>query len=306
MAGGKETPRQKMIGMMYLVLTALLALNVSKQILDAFIAIELNISKGAITQKENGDRVINDMQKSISDAKLEQVQKDKIKIFLGVIKNIDVEAGKAIETIDGIKMQILTRLNENTVEGKKDSDGKILVLKKYNKSALLTPGLYDLKAIQVKDNFDVTMEVLVGGEIHKDINKYEQAGKDLWTSLNTYRKRLTELTATYKTVDGNFKLKLNKDLNDYKDNIDLMNQIGKLFSTSGNINKQDFNDLSSIYQELTKKAVDKYEGADVDIHWIGRTFNESPIVAAFASLSLLQMEVLSARAKAVKLLKSKI
>jgi len=310
MAGGKETPRQKMIGMMYLVLTALLALNVSKQILDAFIAIELNISKGAITQKENGDRVINDMQKSSSDAKLEQVQKDKIKIFLGVIKNIDVEAGKAIETIDGIKMELLTRLNENTVEGKKDSDGKILVLKKYNKSALLTPGLYDLKAIQVKDNFDVTMEVLVGGEIHKDINKYKPAGKKLWTSLNTYRKRLTELTATYKTVDGNFKLKLNEDLNDYKDNIDLMSKIGKLFSTSGNINKQDFNDLSSIYQELTKKAVEKYEGSEgstpVDIHWIGRTFNESPIVAAFASLSSLQMEILNARTKAVVLLKRKV
>jgi len=310
MAGGKETPRQKMIGMMYLVLTALLALNVSKQILDAFIAIELNISKGAITQKENGDRVINDMQKSISDAKLEQVQKDKIKIFLGVIKNIDVEAGKAIETIDGIKMELLTRLNENTVEGKKDNDGKILVLKKYNKSALLTPGLYDLKAIQVKDNFDVTMEVLVGGEIHKDINKYKPAGKKLWTSLNTYRKRLTELTATYKTVDGNFKLKLNEDLNDYKDNIDLMSKIGKLFSTSGNINKQDFNDLSSIYQELTKKAVEKYEGSEgstpVDIHWIGRTFNESPIVAAFASLSSLQMEILNARTKAVVLLKRKV
>ena len=310
MAGGKETPRQKMIGMMYLVLTALLALNVSKQILDAFIAIELNISKGAITQKENGDRVINDMQKSSSDAKLEQVQKDKIKIFLGVIKNIDVEAGKAIETIDGIKMELLTRLNENTVEGKKDSDDKILVLKKYNKSALLTPGLYDLKAIKVKDNFDVTMEVLVGSQIHKDINKYKPAGKKLWTSLNTYRKRLTEITATYKTVDGNFKLKLNEDLNDYKDNIDLMSQIGKLFSKSGSINKQDFNDLSSIYQELTKKAVEKYEGAEgstpVDIHWIGRTFNESPIVAAFASLSSLQMEILNARTKAVVLLKRKV
>lgn len=36
MAGGKETPRQKMISMMYLVLTALLALNVSVDILDAF------------------------------------------------------------------------------------------------------------------------------------------------------------------------------------------------------------------------------------------------------------------------------
>ena len=32
MSFGKETPRQKMTGMMYLVLTALLALNVSKEI----------------------------------------------------------------------------------------------------------------------------------------------------------------------------------------------------------------------------------------------------------------------------------
>lgn len=36
MAGSKLSPRQKMIGMMYLVLTALLALNVSKTVLDAF------------------------------------------------------------------------------------------------------------------------------------------------------------------------------------------------------------------------------------------------------------------------------
>lgn len=39
MAGYKETPRQKMIGMMYLVLTALLALNVSKEILEAFLIV---------------------------------------------------------------------------------------------------------------------------------------------------------------------------------------------------------------------------------------------------------------------------
>ncbi len=40
MAGGKETPRQKMIGMMYLVLTALLALNVSKSVLNAFVTMD--------------------------------------------------------------------------------------------------------------------------------------------------------------------------------------------------------------------------------------------------------------------------
>jgi gliding motility-associated protein GldM len=45
MSGGKETPRQKMIGMMYLVLTALLALNVSKEILDAFVVMNNGLVK---------------------------------------------------------------------------------------------------------------------------------------------------------------------------------------------------------------------------------------------------------------------
>jgi hypothetical protein len=56
MAGGKETPRQKMIGMMYLVLTALLALNVSKSILDAFVNIEENTQVTNITDYNRGDK----------------------------------------------------------------------------------------------------------------------------------------------------------------------------------------------------------------------------------------------------------
>ena len=313
MAGGKETPRQKMIGMMYLVLTALLALNVSKQILDAFIAIELNISNGAITQKENGDRIVTDMTLAQAKPETDAVQKQNIKIFLEVIKKIDKEAGKAIETIDGIKMELLTALNEETEEGKKDGDdAKILVIKKYDKSDILTPGKYDLNAIKVKDNFDVTMEVLVGASIHKDIKSYKPAGIKLWDALNTYRKRLIEITGTYKIDDQSYFVKLNKDLNDYENDSSLNVQVNRLLTNKAlcNINERDLNDLSSIYQELTKKAIDLYEGAEGDspkpIHWIGRTFNESPIVAAFASLSSLQSEILNARTKAIVLSKRKV
>ena len=39
MSAPKETPRQKMIGMMYLVLTAMLALNVSTEVLKSFITV---------------------------------------------------------------------------------------------------------------------------------------------------------------------------------------------------------------------------------------------------------------------------
>jgi gliding motility-associated protein GldM len=49
MAGNNLSPRQKMIGMMYLVLTALLALNVSKEVLNAF----QNVNGGIVRTTEN-------------------------------------------------------------------------------------------------------------------------------------------------------------------------------------------------------------------------------------------------------------
>ena len=45
MSGARETPRQKMIGMMYLVLTCLLALNVSKDILKGFVTVNESLEK---------------------------------------------------------------------------------------------------------------------------------------------------------------------------------------------------------------------------------------------------------------------
>jgi len=65
MAGGKETPRQKMIGMMYLVLTALLAMNVSKDILKAFVTVNESLER---TNKNFSDNTIRVM-KAFEDAK---------------------------------------------------------------------------------------------------------------------------------------------------------------------------------------------------------------------------------------------
>jgi gliding motility-associated protein GldM len=59
MAGGKETPRQKMIGMMYLVLTALLAMNVSKDILNAFVTVNDSLVKTNATFDAKNDMTQN-------------------------------------------------------------------------------------------------------------------------------------------------------------------------------------------------------------------------------------------------------
>ncbi len=52
MGGGKETPRQKMVGLMYLVLMALLAMNVSKEIINAFVTLN-NKLESSIEQVES-------------------------------------------------------------------------------------------------------------------------------------------------------------------------------------------------------------------------------------------------------------
>ena len=57
-----ETPRQKMIGMMYLVLTAMLALNVSADVLDAFTKVQQGLTSTiANFTKKNAD-LYNDIE----------------------------------------------------------------------------------------------------------------------------------------------------------------------------------------------------------------------------------------------------
>lgn len=65
MATGKETPRQRMIGMMYLVLTALLALQVSSAVIEKFYALNESIETGVTNASQyNGDRLVT-IQKAV-------------------------------------------------------------------------------------------------------------------------------------------------------------------------------------------------------------------------------------------------
>ena len=67
MAGGKETPRQKMIGMMYLVLTALLALNVSTTVLDKFAFINQSLEQANRETRARNAFTLRGMEKSAED-----------------------------------------------------------------------------------------------------------------------------------------------------------------------------------------------------------------------------------------------
>ncbi|EMR03783.1 type IX secretion system motor protein PorM/GldM [Cesiribacter andamanensis] len=68
MAGGKETPRQKMIGMMYLVLTALLALQVSNTVLEKFIFINRSLEHTVSETNTGNSNLVSRIQKQVDES----------------------------------------------------------------------------------------------------------------------------------------------------------------------------------------------------------------------------------------------
>ena len=62
MAGGNISPRQKMINMMYLVLTAMLALNVSAEILKAFHMVEVSMDKAGVNIDEKNRNTLKSIE----------------------------------------------------------------------------------------------------------------------------------------------------------------------------------------------------------------------------------------------------
>ena len=63
MASGKETPRQKMINLMYLVFIAMLALNMSKEVLTTFGEIDEKVSKSTTNIKAKNSSDLEDLAK---------------------------------------------------------------------------------------------------------------------------------------------------------------------------------------------------------------------------------------------------
>jgi gliding motility-associated protein GldM len=68
MAGGaNETPRQRMIGMMYLVLTALLALQVSNAVLDKFIFIDQALQQSTKVTSNANQNIFDGISNAVTE-----------------------------------------------------------------------------------------------------------------------------------------------------------------------------------------------------------------------------------------------
>lgn len=161
MAHGKETPRQKMIGMMYLVLMALLALNVSRDVLNAFVLVDESLTKTTANFSHKNDVYYKEFDRAAAE---NPVKAGPWKAKADEVKRKSDELHRYIQ---GLKLEIVKKSEGDDTEA---IEGENILGEK----------------IVGKDNTMIPAEIMIGA------NKDGKAN-DLRNALEEYRAYLLTL-----------------------------------------------------------------------------------------------------------------
>ncbi|MCP3660696.1 MAG: gliding motility protein GldM [Bacteroidetes bacterium] len=120
MASAKESPRQRLINMMYLVLTAMLALQVSSATLEKFILLNGNIEKSTKDRLLANNEILNRVTRIVKDSGNREADEE----ILDKIMRIREKTEKIVNHIEGLKLKLLKKAgNKGGKIGKKGLKG---------------------------------------------------------------------------------------------------------------------------------------------------------------------------------------
>ena len=160
MAAAKETPRQKMIGMMYLVLTALLALNVSADILDAFAIVNDGLEKTNASVESKIEDYYNIFEQQYSR------QPEKAQVYWDKANEIRVKTDEIINYIETeIKVPLVLEtenITEQELLASKDTKKSLIRnVDKINPENRRVFYEFDLNNIGAKDKYDAATNFMI-------------------------------------------------------------------------------------------------------------------------------------------------
>jgi len=155
MAHGKETPRQKMIGMMYLVLTAMLALNVSKEAVKAFVKVDQALTLTVKNYSLKNDLIYKEFDRAATE---NPTKAGKYKTSAYQVKE---QADQIFNFMQGLKIEII-----NTCDGP-------------GNAAVVGTEVFTEKILKFDDS-NVPSQILIGANENGKAN-------DLKANINEYR-----------------------------------------------------------------------------------------------------------------------
>ena len=182
MAAGNLSPRQRMINMMYLVLTALLALNVSKEVLNSFFEVNLGIERSTTNfNAKNGDTY------AAFDAAAE-LNKVKAGPFRDQAYEVKAKADELVEFIQEMKYNLVLATDNKVYLGSqlelKDEDGDFLEDK-----AITTPWneLSDVEKKMTIGNLSVKDDRHASGDLFYSAKRKKNIASDLKEKTLLYK-----------------------------------------------------------------------------------------------------------------------
>jgi hypothetical protein len=281
MAGGKETPRQKMIGMMYLVLTALLALNVSKEIITAFVTLNNKLEDSRVLVANNAGAAYDGFKMkelALQTTKGDMTTLNFWKARAGVLQK---ESASLIGEILG-HANTMIGMSEGgkdwVAENGKDADGNIMQLK-------------PLAELSKMDDYDTPTNYFIG----PDINNPKGKGPELLQAMHTYRDKITEEMANYESNGKKWSFKAPKDADGLKDALKTANP-------------DDTARVRQVYELMTQPEIKSttYGGKTKELPYVSVLFYHAPIVAAVAMLTAMTVDVRNAEATVAEYYLSKV
>jgi len=215
MAGGKQTPRQKMINLMYLVFIAMLALNMSKEVLSAFGSIneKLDRSNQSYVQKnivtlENliADKDKNDRSRLAAETALAANKLSKTYIdYLTTQKDTLLDNPKFVNDTTGLKTEYEVMDQSSVLDEKYHKSGKMTAagqefltqMDTYKNGMLVLLGdAYPTITPIINDYFD-TGDIVDGDGKNNDYIEYNFVGFPLVSSLT----KMTQIQNDVNTIE---------------------------------------------------------------------------------------------------------
>jgi len=119
MAGGKETPRQKMINLMYLVFIAMLALNMSKEVLSAFGQINESLVESSSNFEDKNSQALAQLKQKAQD------QPEQFGKIYDEAKNVVAHTDELYGYLGSVKQEFLSSVENPTDYETMDKDSYV-------------------------------------------------------------------------------------------------------------------------------------------------------------------------------------
>lgn len=241
MASGKQSPRQAMINMMYLVLTALLALNVSKEILDSFVTVNngLENTKLSLNDKMTAQYASFEAFASENQAKYGAAWNE--------AKKIKAAGADLVAHIDSIKARAIQKAEGWPMDSIVLGDGRIV----------------DLMKVTKKDSHDELTNMMVGSEPAKPIEgpftAHELRGK-LEAFRDMVKGSRPDDQTLASTVDRLFDFSDKPDASGTMNNWSSLNFYHVPMAAGITILSKIQNDVRNAEGEVVKRMMDAVEG----------------------------------------------